>query len=150
MSLKRKYLALFLAMSGFIAGYSKSYNAGNVNAENMLQTAYETEEETILNMGMVEQKPSFPGGDSEMYKWISNNLVYPSAAAEEGVSGKVSVQFVVEKDGSLTNVKVIRGKHSALDQEAVRVIRKMPKWIPGRNNGAPVRVIYMLPITFKL
>ena len=107
-------------------------------------------EEGPVNMAMVEQKPSFPGGDSEMYKWLGSNINYPPAAAEEGVSGKVTVQFVVEKDGSITGVKVVRGKHPALDAEAVRVIKKMPKWTPGRNNGAPVRVIYMLPVTFKL
>ena len=107
-------------------------------------------EEGPVNMAMVEQKPQFQGGDAEMYKWLGNNINYPPAAAEEGVSGKVTVQFIVEKDGSITNVSVVRGKHPALDAEAVRVVKKMPKWIPGRNNGAPVRVTYMLPVTFKL
>ena len=107
-------------------------------------------EEGPVNMAMVEQKPQFPGGDAEMYKWLGNQIVYPPAAAEEGVSGKVTVQFVVEKDGSISNVSVVRGKHPALDAEAVRVVKKMPKWVPGKNNGAPVRVIYMLPVTFKL
>lgn len=103
-----------------------------------------------INMAMVEQKPSFPGGDSEMYRWLGNNINFPPAAAEEGVSGKVTVQFVIEKDGSITNVKVVRGKHPALDAEAVRVVKKMPKWSPAKNNGATVRVTYMLPVTFKL
>ena len=110
----------------------------------------EKKDEGPINMAMVEQKPSFPGGDAEMMKWLGNNIVYPPVAAEEGVSGKVTVQFIVEKDGSVSNVKVVRGKHPALDAEAVRVVKKMPRWTPGRNNGAPVRVTYMLPVTFKL
>lgn len=103
-----------------------------------------------VNMAMVEQKPTFPGGDSEMYRWIARNLTYPPAAAEEGVSGTVSVQFIVEKDGSLTGFTIARGKHPALDAEAIRVLKKMPKWNPGRVNGAPVRVTYMLPVRFQL
>lgn len=131
----------------------------DLNKQAVIETVVEKKPEPVkevkkdegpVNMAMVEQKPTFPGGDSEMYKWLGNNIVYPPAASEEGVSGKVTVQFVVEKDGSITNVKVVRGKHPALDQEAVRVVKKMPKWVPGRNNGAPVRVIYMLPVTFKL
>lgn len=108
------------------------------------------EEEQPMNIAMVEQKPQFPGGDTEMYKWLGSNIVYPPAAAEEGVSGRVVVEFVVGKDGSITNVKVVRPRHPALDKEAVRVVKAMPKWIPGRNNGQPVKVTYTLPVTFKL
>lgn len=107
-------------------------------------------DEGPMTMAMVEQKPSFPGGDAAMMKWLGENIIYPAAAAEEGVSGKVTIQFVVERDGSVSNVKVARGKHPALDAEAVRVVKKMPKWTPGRNNGQPVRVTYLLPVTFKL
>ena len=107
-------------------------------------------DEGPVNMAMVEQKPMFPGGDAAMMSWLSSNINYPPAAAEEGVSGKVTVSFIVEKDGKVSNVKVARGKHPALDAEAVRVVKKMPKWTPGRNNGAPVRVTYMLPVTFRL
>ena len=103
-----------------------------------------------LSVAMVEQKPSFPGGESAMYKWLQDNIIYPAAASEEGVQGKVTVQFIVEKDGSITHVQVVRGKHPALDAEAARVIRKMPRWTPGRNNGQPVRVTYHLPVQFKL
>lgn len=108
------------------------------------------EDEQPMNIAMVEQKPQFPGGEAEMYKWLGNNIVYPPAAAEEGVSGRVVVEFVVGKDGSITNVKVVRPRHPALDKEAVRVVKAMPKWIPGRNNGQPVKVTYTLPVTFKL
>lgn len=107
-------------------------------------------EEGPLSVAMVEQKPSFPGGESAMYKWLQDNIIYPAAASEEGVQGKVTVQFIVEKDGSITHVQVVRGKHPALDAEAARVIRKMPRWTPGRNNGQPVRVTYHLPVKFKL
>ncbi len=106
--------------------------------------------EAIMDMAMVEEKPSFPGGDTALYKWLGQNIVYPAAASEEGVSGRVVVAFVVEKDGRVTNVQVVRKKHPALDEEAVRVVKKMPKWNPGRNNGQPVRVKYNLPVSFKL
>lgn len=108
------------------------------------------EDEQPMNMAMVEQKPQFPGGEAEMYKWLSSNIVYPPAAAEEGVSGRVVVEFVVGRDGSISNVKVLRPRHPALDKEAVRVVKAMPAWIPGRNNGQPVKVTYTLPVTFKL
>ncbi len=108
------------------------------------------EEEQPMSIAMVEQKPQFPGGETEMYKWLGSNIVYPPAAAEEGVSGRVVVEFVVGKDGSITNVKVVRPRHPALDKEALRVVKAMPKWIPGRNNGQPVKVTYTLPVTFKL
>ena len=103
-----------------------------------------------LVTAMVEQKPEFNGGEAAMYKWLSENIVYPSAASEQGVQGRVVVEFVVGKDGSITNVRVLRPRHPALDKEAVRVVKAMPKWIPGRNNGQPVKVTYTLPVTFKL
>jgi protein TonB len=107
-------------------------------------------DEGPVNVAMVEQKPSFPGGDAAMMKWLGENISYPAAASEEGVEGRVTVQFIVEKDGTVSNVIVVRGKHPALDAEAVRVVKKMPKWTPGRNNGQPVRVTYNLPVTFRL
>lgn len=103
-----------------------------------------------VSIAMVEQKPSFPGGEAAMYAWLSNNIVYPPAASEEGVQGRVVVEFVVGKDGSITNARVVRTRHPALDREALRVIQAMPRWIPGRNNGQPVKVTYTLPVTFRL
>lgn len=108
------------------------------------------EEEQPLNIAMVEQKPEFNGGEAAMYKWLSDNIVFPTIAAEEGVSGRVVVEFVVGKDGSISDVRVVRPRHPALDKEAVRVVKAMPKWIPGRNNGQPVKVTYTLPVTFRL
>ena len=103
-----------------------------------------------LSIALVEQKPSFPGGEAAMYTWLGNNIVYPPAASEEGAQGRVVVEFVVGKDGSLTNGRVIRPRHPALAREAVRVVSAMPTWVPGRNNGQPVKVTYTLPVTFKL
>lgn len=103
-----------------------------------------------LPIAMVEQKPSFPGGDAAMYKWLGEQIHYPTDAAEEGVQGRVVVQFIVKKDGSIADVKVARGKHPSLDREAVRIVKAMPRWSPGRNNGQSVNVSYTLPITFKL
>ncbi len=85
-----------------------------------------------------------------MYAWLSDNIVYPPAASEEGIQGRVVVEFVVGKDGSITNARVVRTRHPALDKEALRVIKAMPNWIPGRHNGQPVKVTYTLPVTFKL
>lgn len=112
--------------------------------------APKVEEEQPVSIAMVEQKPEFPGGEAAMYKWLSDNIVYPSAASEEGVQGRVVVEFVVGKDGSISNVKVVRPRHPALDKEALRVVKAMPNWLPGRNNGQPVKVTYTLPVTFKL
>ncbi len=103
-----------------------------------------------LSIALVEQKPSFPGGEAAMYTWLGNNIVYPPAASEEGAQGRVVVEFVVGKDGSITNVRVVRPRHPALDREAVRVVSAMSTWVPGRNNGQPVKVTYTLPVTFKL
>jgi len=108
------------------------------------------EEDKIYNMAMVEQQPEFPGGTAALYKWLGDHINYPAIAAEEGVQGKVIVEFVVSKSGAVENVRVLRGRHPALDKEAVRVVKAMPNWNPGRNNGQPVKVTYTLPVTFKL
>lgn len=96
---------------------------------------------------VVEDMPAFPGN---VTKWISKNVKYPVLAMENGIQGKVFVQFVIEKDGSITDVKVSRGVDASLDKEAVRVVKAMPKWKPGKQRGKPVRVSYTLPIFFQL
>lgn len=98
----------------------------------------------------VEESPKFPGGDKAMYEFLSKNIRYPEMAAQNNIQGRVTVQFVVEKDGSIGEVKVVRGKDPDLDKEAVRVVKSMPKFIPGKMNGQAVRVWYTLPINFKL
>ncbi|OKY83962.1 MAG: hypothetical protein BHV69_11070 [Bacteroidales bacterium 52_46] len=98
----------------------------------------------------VEQMPQFPGGEAELLKWISTHIKYPAIAMENNVQGKVVVQFVVTRDGSIGEVKIARGKDPDLDKEAMRVVKTLPKFIPGKMNGQAVNVWYTLPINFKL
>lgn len=98
----------------------------------------------------VEQMPQFPGGDAALYEFIGKNLRYPPMAAENNIQGRVVVQFVVTKTGSIGEVKVLRGKDPDLDKEAKRVVKSLPKFIPGKMNGQSVNVWYTLPINFKL
>ena len=107
------------------------------------------EEETKV-FDVVEQMPSFPGGQSALLQYLSSNIKYPVVAEENGVQGRVIVTFVVEKDGSITDVKVVKSVDPSLDKEAQRVVKSMPKWIPGKQNGAAVRVKYTVPVTFRL
>ena len=99
---------------------------------------------------VVEQMPSFPGGMGALMSWLSQNIKYPVIAAENGVQGRVIVQFVVEKDGSVTDVRVAKSVDPSLDKEAQRVVKSMPRWIPGKQNGSAVRVKYTVPVTFRL
>lgn len=99
---------------------------------------------------IVEQQPMFPGGPSALMKFLSENTKYPVVAQENGVQGRVTVQFVVEKDGSVSDVHVLRGVDPSLDKEAVRVVKSMPRWTPGKQNGTTVRVNYRVPVLFRL
>ena len=99
---------------------------------------------------VVEEQPSFPGGPAALQRWLRDNMKYPVVAAENGIEGRVIVQFVVGKDGSISGVKVVRPVDQSLDREAVRVVSSMPRWTPGRQNGSSVNVRYTLPVTFKL
>ena len=99
---------------------------------------------------VVEQMPSFPGGPSALMKYLNDNIKYPVVAQENGVQGRVVVSFVVERDGSITDVKVVRSVDPSLDREAARVVRGMPHWIPGKQNGSAVRVKYNVPVSFRL
>ena len=98
----------------------------------------------------VEQMPQFPGGEAELMKYVANHIKYPTMAAENNIQGRVVVKFVVKKDGSVGEVQVLRGKDPDLDKEAVRVVRTLPKFIPGKMNGQAVSVWFTLPINFKL
>ncbi|MBO8445282.1 MAG: energy transducer TonB [Bacteroidetes bacterium] len=100
---------------------------------------------------LVEEKPSFKGGNANAFsKWVNERLVYPEIAKKNGVSGRVTLQFTVETDGRVTNVKVLRGVDPSLDKEAVRVVSQSPKWEPGKQDGTPVNVIYTFPVIFQL
>lgn len=107
------------------------------------------EEETKV-FDIVEQMPMYPGGPTAMMKFLSENIHYPVVAQENGVQGRVTVAFVVERDGSITDVHVARGVDPSLDKEAVRVVKSMPKWQPGKQNGSTVRVKYNVPVLFRL
>jgi protein TonB len=111
------------------------------------------EDEEILEaeiFTVVESMPSFPGGMGELMKYLSENIKYPPLAKESGIQGRVFINFVVEPNGSISNVKVLRGIGGGCDEEAVRVVEKMPKWSPGKQRGKPVRVSYNLPVKFTL
>lgn len=98
----------------------------------------------------LEEMPEFPGGETEMMKFLSKNVVYPTIASENGIQGRVMVGFVVERDGSVSDVKVLRGVDPSLDKEAVRVVKSMPKWKPGMQTGKPVRCRFTIPVNFRL
>ena len=99
---------------------------------------------------VVEVMPQYPGGQIAMMKYIMENIKYPKQIMEEGIQGRVTVSFIVEKDGRVSNVRLLRSVQPALDKEAVRVVKSMPKWTPGKQNGKPVRVRFNLPVMFKL
>lgn len=99
---------------------------------------------------IVEYAPSFPGDEKAMYDFLSKNLKYPESMIDATIQGSVICRFDVEKDGSISNIQIVRGIHELLDNEAVRVIKLMPKWIPGRQDGNVVRVRYILPVQFRL
>ncbi len=99
---------------------------------------------------VVEQMPSFPGGDAALMSFLSKNIRYPAVAEENGIQGRVIVRFVVEKDGSIGETQVARSVDPSLDREAVRVVKSMPRWVPGKQNGSAVRVWFTLPVQFRL
>ncbi|MEE1000544.1 MAG: energy transducer TonB [Bacteroidales bacterium] len=99
---------------------------------------------------VVEEQAEFPGGMEAMYAYIQKNLVYPEAAKEKGIEGRVFVSFIIEKDGSISNVKILRGIGGGCDEAAKEMVEKMPKWKPGKQRGKPVRFQFTLPIKFEL
>lgn len=109
----------------------------------------EAAEETQIFM-VVESMPAFPGGEPALYKYLAENIKYPQMAKESGIQGRVFVTFVVERDGSVTDVRVLRGIGGGCDEEAIRVVKNMPKWTPGKQRGKSVRVQYNLPVKFTL
>ena len=108
----------------------------------------EVEEQQIFQV--VEEMPEFPGGMAECMKWLSKNIKYPTISQENGVQGRVIVQFVINRDGSIVDAKVVRGVDPYLDKEALRVISMMPKWKPGKQRGKAVRVKFTVPVMFRL
>ena len=138
----------------------------NVETESIEVTSEETEQEVVIAAPVeapveeeeeevvfvvVESMPEFPGGQQALFKYLSENVKYPVIAQENGIQGRVICQFVVNKDGSIVDVEVVRsGGDPSLDKEAIRVIKSMPKWKPGKQRGKAVRVKYTVPVNFKL
>ena len=115
-----------------------------------VEAPVEEEEEEVIFM-VVESMPEFPGGQQALFKYLAENVKYPVIAQENGIQGRVICQFVVNKDGSIVEVVAVRSSGEAsLDKEAIRVIKSMPKWKPGKQRGKPVRVKYTVPVNFRL
>ncbi len=111
----------------------------------------ESVEEEAIPFALVEQKPMFQGGDANAFsKWVNQHLAYPDIAKENGIQGRVTLQFTVNTDGSVSGVKVLRGVDPSLDKEAVRVVSSSPKWTPGKQRDRPVKVTYTFPVIFQL
>jgi protein TonB len=130
---------------------------GNVEAPPEEEIKIEEPKEQVIQQEapkeiftVVEEQPGYPGGDEARIKFLQENIKYPEEAKELGVQGKVFVTFVVEVDGSITDVRVLRGIGAGCDEEAVRVVKSMPRWVPGKQRGQPVRVQFNLPIKFTL
>lgn len=121
-------------------------------ADEVIEIVEEVEAAPVIEevFTVVEKMPSFPGGEEKLYEYLGKNIKYPQMAKEAGVKGRVYVQFVVEKDGSITDVNVARGIGSGCDKEAIRVVESMPKWEPGEQRGKKVRVKYTLPVVYQL
>ena len=118
------------------------------NIEISTDLPQEEEEEQLFDFYAVEKKPTFPGGN--LLKWLAENTKFPEEALERGISGKVYVQFTISKTGSVTDVKVMRGVSPSLDNEALRVVKMMPKWEPAQQSGKTVPVRYMIPVFFLI
>lgn len=142
-TLQRLWIVLPIAVLTLLGG---NYLLANPMAQSFPQLERTTDQDSVYDV--VTVMPTFPGGMEQMMFWLSKNLTYPST--KETVSGKVIVSFIVEKDGSISTVKIAKGLHPAFDAEALRVVRAMPNWTPGENNGKKVRVSFMLPILFKM
>jgi len=124
---------------------------GTVDIADLIDHKVITEEPAkpeIFNF--VESPPSFPGGDAALFKWLKDNIIYPTIATEQNIQGVVNLRFVVTPDGTVEDVQVTKSLDPSCDREAVRAVRKMPKWIPGKQNGNAVYVYFNLPVRFRL
>ncbi|MBP5328169.1 MAG: energy transducer TonB [Bacteroidales bacterium] len=140
---KTTFLKSLLTIAAMLLSYS------TIQAQVVIEDTVvnEVEEEIFV---FVEDFPEFPNGEDNMYKYLGANIKYPKDALENGIQGTVVVKFVVEKDGTISNVKAIRKIGGGCDEEAVRVVKRMPRWKPGKQRGKPVRTEFTLPIQFKL
>ena len=126
----------------------KGVDNGKIDIADVKQAVSQEEEDKVYQV--IEQMPQFPGGDQELLNYINKNIKYPVIAQENGISGKVTLRFVVSKTGTVDRVEVVRSLDPACDKEAIRVVKSLPKFIPGKQNGVNVSVWYTLPVTYKL
>ncbi len=145
MPMKKIVLTIILALMG-AAAMAQSETKTTAKSEST-EPLNVIEEEVFV---VVEEEPEFPGGMEALYRYLASNINYPQAAKNERIQGKVYVSFVIEKDGSVSNIKVLRDIGGGCGEEAVRVVKQMPKWKPGRQRGKRVRTQYNLPINFNL
>lgn len=142
-----KYSFIFIAMMAYSSlAYSQSNNS-NVAKDSK---TVKTKQDNSKVYDVVEKMPSFPGGQKALLDYLNKNVKYPAVAERKEIQGRVVVQYIVGKDGSISDVKVAKSVHPLLDAEAVRVVESMPNWIPGERNGNPITVRYTIPITFRL
>lgn len=139
-------LSLLWIASSAIAQSNNTAN-GRSDSNGPISGVGESEEEIYI---ITEQEPKFPGGKKGLTKYLSKNLHYPEAARENNIEGRVIVQFVIEKDGNVSNIKVLRDIGGGCGEEAIRVIQEMPKWTPAKQRGKPVRCQFTLPLNFHL
>lgn len=145
----KKLLNLMLLFSLNISlAMAQSNEYTIIKSDTISETTNDAQSEKVYDV--VEMPPSFPGGMAALQSYIRNNIKYPVAAKKNGIEGRVVIEFVVEKDGTLSNVKAFRSADPSLDQEAIRLVESMPKWNPGKSNGEPVNVRYTIPVTFRL
>lgn len=142
-------LALLMVAVNSTATARNDNRVSGVEAEVPINQVPPQKEESPVYK-VVEQLPSYPGGQVALMDYFKNNLKYPVIAYENGIQGRVIIQFIVEKDGSVSSAKYIRGVDPSLDKEAMRIVNAMPKWIPGKQNGETVRCYIALPIEFKI
>lgn len=149
--LKPLTVCILIVAFTFYARSSNSYEEANGITLDKIET-YSIQKNSNIYKAYeaVEQMPYFPGGESEMTKFIRENIQYPASAKEYGIQGRVILRFVVTETGTIENITVLRSLDPACDKEAIRLLKSMPKWIPGKQNDEIVSVYYTLPIAFKL
>ncbi len=141
---RTSFLRNILAITAMLISYS------TIQAQVVIEDNAVVNEDENQIFVFVEEYPEFPNGEENLYKYLGSNIKYPHDALENGIQGTVVVKFVVEKDGSISNVKAVRKIGGGCDEEAVRVVKRMPRWKPGKQSGKPVRTEFTLPIQFKL
>jgi len=138
------FLAFFVGFTAFYA------NAQGVKITKIDDAQSVEEDTTVYAKDEVEVMPKFPGGDKALQKFLQDNIVYPKSARESGIEGRVLIKFIVEKDGSLSNFTIVESAHPILDNEVLRLLKSMPNWTPGKENGKLINVYLTLPVIFEL